>query len=419
MSLNQLNPLRDSHEAAGAEMQAYGAVEIVSTFNEPQAEYAAIHKGCGLMDLPQRGIVEVTGADRLKFLNNLLTNELIDRETKTPLQPGQGVYAFLLNNKTGRIILDLNLLEVDGDRTIIELDARLIPLFFETLDKYRFSENVKWESKCGELHEIALHGASALEIAGHAGKSTPNPLTSDAPGLATSMALSPTSQIKGRVPFNTAEIKGTRPFISALSVSTARMLDHDVIVWRDDPCGVPGLHLIVPNAHVAAIWNDLLTRFGAVNDVQYARKSIRPIGWAAFNTARIEAGRAIFGIDFDETMLPLEISLAPRGVSFTKGCYPGQEIVARMHARQQVAKQIVGLRMDDDALPVAGTIIYDDANNQIGGITSSTVSPVLSNACIALGILKKPHFAIGTSVKIPAEGQLRKAKVVELPFVQR
>ena len=70
-------------------------MEIVSTFGEPQAEYAAVRKACGMMDLPQRGILELTGKDRLPFLNNLLTQPDLDKETKTGLPAGQGVYAFL------------------------------------------------------------------------------------------------------------------------------------------------------------------------------------------------------------------------------------------------------------------------------------------------------------------------------------
>lgn len=374
------NPLKPLHESADAEMQAYANVEIVSTFNEPQAEYAAIHRGCGLMDLPQRGVVELTGKDRLTFLNSLLTNEVVSRETKQPLANGCGVYGYLLNNKTGRITFDLNVLEL-ADRTILETDARLIPQLFEQLDRYRFGEQVKWESRVGVLHEMALHGPESLQRSKEAFDSFPE-------------------------------------LSQPLACGVARLLGQDVIVWRDDVCGVPGIHSIVPIAQAAAMWNDLLTRFGAANDVQYSKRQIRPIGWAAFNTCRIEAGRALFGIDFDDSVLPLELSLTPRGVSFTKGCYPGQEIVARMHARKQVARQLVGLRIEEDALPLAGTIIYDDANNQIGGITSSTVSPILSNACIAIGYLKKPHFATGSVVNVPAEGKMRKGKVVEMPFVE-
>ena len=127
----------------------------------------------------------------------------------------------------------------------------------------------------------------------------------------------------------------------------------------------------------------------------------------------------MFSIDFDSSILPHETGpLLNRAVSFTKGCYPGQEIVARMHARGGAAKNIVGIRMNDEALPIAGAKIYDQNQNEIGGITSSTPSPIQSNAAIAIGIVKRPHFATGTSLIIPAEGQMRQGKVVELLFVK-
>jgi folate-binding protein YgfZ len=147
---------------------------------------------------------------------------------------------------------------------------------------------------------------------------------------------------------------------------------------------------------------------------------LRPIGWAAFNACRIESGRPIFGIDFDDSILPAETGQLARAVSFTKGCYPGQEVVARMHARQQVARQIVGLKMESDALPIAGAQIFDDnggtGGNAVGGVTSSTISPILSNAALCIGLVKKPFFAVGTKSTIPAEGAMHKATVVETPF---
>src|SRR5205807_8530340 len=128
------------------------------------------------------------------------------------------------------------------------------------------------------------------------------------------------------------------------------------------------------------VWMNLLTKFAQPGET--GKRGLRPIGWAAFNAARIEAGRPIFGIDFDESVLPAETGQFNRAVSVTKGCYLGQEIVARMHARQQVARQLAGIRMDSDALPIAGAKIFDDASNEIGGVTSSTLSPVLSNVAI-------------------------------------
>src|SRR5687768_15810634 len=95
------NPLRALHEQAGAEFQAYANLEIVSTFGEPQAEYSAIRKGCGLLDLPQRGVLELTGKDRLPFLNNLLTNQTWDKATKQGLGAGQGYTRITSTPKAG------------------------------------------------------------------------------------------------------------------------------------------------------------------------------------------------------------------------------------------------------------------------------------------------------------------------------
>ena len=91
--------------------------------------------------------------------------------------------------------------------------------------------------------------------------------------------------------------------------------------------------------------------------------------------------------------------------------------VARMHARGQVARQLVGIRMEGDALPVAGAQVFDASDNIVGAVTSSTISPILSNAAICLGYLKKPFFEEGTVVQVPAEGSMRKATVVKTPFV--
>jgi folate-binding protein YgfZ len=272
-----------------------------------------------------------------------------------------------------------------GDRTLLELDGRVAETVRAALEKYHFAEQIAMRSLVGQLHELSLHGPGA-------------------PDLIAKVIDS------GKVPAAVGRC------------SAVRILGNDVIAWRDDPCGAPGIFLIVPTAAAAAIWNHLIVSFGNPNvsgaAVNVGRRLLRPVGWAAFNTTRIEAGRPLFGIDFDETFLPAETGQIARAVSFTKGCYPGQEIVARMHARQQVARQIVGIRMEGDALPMAGTHIYDDAANQIGGITSSTMAPILSNAAICLGIVKRPSFNVGTELTIPAEGAMRKGKVVSTPFAR-
>jgi aminomethyltransferase len=386
-STSPANPLLELHRAGEAEFQHWDAIQIVQTFGEPQAEYAAIRKSCGLIDLPQRGILELSGKDRLPFLNNLLTNQTWNKANKSGLSGGEGVYAFLLNLR-GRIVADMNVLEL-GDRTLLETDARLVEPLRAVFDKYIFAEQVKIVSRIGELHEIALHGPAAAEIVG----------------------------------VNIAQ---------ALHSTRAKLFDVDLLIWRDDSTSLPGYHLLVPAASAQNLWTQLISQFASSTEL--GKRKLRAVGWAAFNATRIEGGRAIFGIDFDGAAvasaspgkrdelaagtLPAETGMLDRAVSFTKGCYLGQEIVARMHARSQVARQIVGIRMENDALPIAGAEVFDENSTTVGVITSSTVSPILSNAAICLAMVKRPHFVIGTKLRIPAEGAIRPGIVSQTPFLQ-
>jgi folate-binding protein YgfZ len=388
MSTALPNTLRDVHRQAEAEFQSWAEVEIVSTFGEPQAEYAAIRKSSGLMDLPQRGIIELSGKDRHAFLNNLLTNQTWDKSAKSGMATGTVAYAFMLNLK-GRIVSDMNLIEL-GDRTLLEVDVRLVDGLVAVLNAYQFAEAVTIRSRVGELHEIALHGPRSAALIG---ASLAAPMTATA----------------------------------------GKVFDTDVIVWRDDPTASPGHYLILPTDAARQVWMNLIATYGSTPG---AGRQLRAVGWAAFNATRIEGGRPLLGIDFDAAplatalpgkrpdppadaplgALPAETGAFDRAVSTTKGCYLGQEIVARMHARNQVARQVVGVRLDDDSLPISGAQILDDSSNTIGVITSSTVSPILSNKAICLATLKKPHFTPGTRIKVPAEGAVREATVVELPF---
>lgn len=391
------NLLHDLHRQAEAEFQPYGDIEIVSTFGEPQLEYAAFRRSAALVDLPQRGFLELTGRDRLQFLNNLVSADVWDKKTRQPLAAGRWVYAFFLNLR-GRIVADMNVLEF-GDRTLLELDRRLVAPLHETFEAYHFAEQVKMVNRCDDLHQIVMYGPQSV-------------------GLANEVVESATYSGQPQ------------------SCAAVKMLGHDIVAWRDDPTGPVGVHLIVPADAARAVWMHLLTRFGPSRE----KSRLRPAGWASFNAARIEAGRPILAIDIEPMplstampskarrdqpeapdtgpgMLPAETGQMDRAVSLSK-CYIGQEIIARMHARGQVARKIVGIRMDGDALPIAGTQVLDEEGNTVGVITSSTNSPLLSNAAIGLAIVKRPLFEPGTSLRVPAEGQIRSATVVPTPFVK-
>jgi len=368
----------------GVEFQAYGQTPIPLTFGEPQAEYAAIRKAAAIVDRPYRGILELTGKDRHSFLNNFLTNQVWDKEKKTGLGAGQVVYGFFLNTK-GRIISDMNVIEL-GDRTWLEMEEEKVETVRAAFEKYLFAEQVKLKSLVGVVHQLFITGPRAAESLSLVGWARPT----------------------------AAEDGGQCPPYA----STAQVLGEMITVFRDDICGVAGYALLIPTSAAQRFW-DHFTQTGQreFDDDMRFRGLARPCGWAAFNTTRIEAGRPLFSIDFDESVLPAETGLFERAVSLTKGCYLGQEIVARMHARGQVARKLVGIRMESDALPLAGTKIYDDQQNEIGGITSSTISPILSSVAICLGYAKKPFFATGTKLRIPAEGSMQIGEVVNTPFM--
>jgi len=389
------NPLLNLHHALDAETQPYGQIEIVTTFGQPQLEYAALHKSCGIMDLPFRGVLELAGRDRLTFLNGLISNQTWDKNTKLPMPAGTWVYAFLLNLK-GRIVADMNVVDL-GDITLIETDARLVEPLRDVFDKYQFAEQVKMRSRVGDLHEFSLLGPKSVEV------------------------LQKIFGESGALP----------PGQTAARLSVDGV---ETIAWRDNSTGTDGVNIIVPVEHATTIWK----RLAGANDDDRSRLA-RPIGWAAFNACRIEAGRALFGIDFagvaptsaypdrklreaasgEDTapgVLPGETGgLFNRAICLSK-CYIGQEIVARMYARKQSARQIAGFKMQDDSLPIAGAPVFDAASNQVGVVTSSTLSPVRSNAAIGFAFVKKPHFAAETELTIPAEGAMRRANIVQLPL---
>lgn len=375
------NPLLRLHQQADAELQFYAGTEIVLTFGQPQAEYAAIRKSAAIFDMPQRNVLELSGPDRLGFLNGLITNQTFDKQRKSDLPAGTGVYSFLLNQK-GRILADMNVLEL-GDRTLLEMDVRILEPVKKELEKYLFREKVTIANLATSRHVLMLLGPDAAAVLNRA-------LASPIPDL------------------------------PQLGSAPARLLGQDILIYRDDVCGSPAFGLIVPVEAAISIWTHFTTephKSAADDDLRF-RRLARPVGWAAFNSTRIEAGRPLFGIDFDDSVLPAETGQLARAVSFTKGCYIGQEIVARMHSRGQVARLLVGIRMEDDALPIAGAKMYDDQQNEIGGITSSTMSPILSNAPIALGYVKKGFEQPGTKLRIPAEGAMHIGIVSLLPFIE-
>lgn len=428
LSQMRASPISDLHARADALVEPYGpvgdsaAVDLVQTYGPFEAEYAAIRKSAGLMDLPMRATLVVTGTERLSFLNRMLTQEL------KGAQPWSARESFWLNRK-GRIDADVRVI-VLPDRVLLDVDVHAASRAMVGLGSYIISEDVAIADETATHHRLALHGPGATAALAR--------LATQRGGAALStMAVGEVAEV---------EVAGAR-----------------VVVDRRDSTGDVGLELLVARSEgTTAVYMALLElahEHAAPGESgeparPNPRPGLRPIGWAAFNVARIEAGTPLYLLDFGPDSLPAESGVLDRRVSFTKGCYLGQEIVARMHSLGKPKQVVVGLRLVDPQAvaevarqhdgaaevaaprlarqPVTGSAIYTPAAIDawrtanaaatgaaqapaapvpVGAVTSSTLAPMLSQAPIALAMVRFEHAAAGTALLVDCDGALLPATV--------
>lgn len=364
-------------------------VDIVASYGEIEAEYAAIRKSAALRDVPQRGLVRITGADRADFLNRMVTNEV------KSLPEGASVRAFWLNRK-GRIDADL-LITAAPDALWVEVDQAVAPHVVHTLSSFVFSEDVQLADVTDQYHSFELFGPAAPAILGSLIRFDAAP----ADGSDALAALAPQRTRSAQI--------GSVP----------------VTIAHRDLLHVPGYVLTVP-VDSALVLHERILETGLASPA-----GIRLLGWYAFNIARVESGRPFFLIDFGPDSLPHESGVLREAVSFTKGCYLGQEIVARMEHLGHPSKTLVGLRVTSPALPapsaergtpsfpplpISGAQVFDPADplgEVIGAVTSATISPMLGGAAIAFAMMKYAKAAPGSSVLVNADDGRRFASRAE------
>lgn len=393
-----LSPLNNRHDDAGATFLEFGspdsqlpAARVVETFGEIEAEYAAIRKGVALLDFPHRAVVRVTGSDRIEFLNRMLTQEL--RPGGTPLPPGSVVSSFWLNRK-GRIDADLRVMELGDDASApsgmyLETDVLAAPNLVKTLEAFVFSEDIAFEDMSESTHRLGLHGpAAARLLADHS-----TAIRSDLPAI--------------------GDIRDGQA--TAINVAGKR-----VVAFRSDTTGEIGIELTVASDDLIPVFDELAqharTDHGHHNDPATDTYRLRHAGWHAFNIARIEAGTPLFQIDFGSTNLPHESSLLDSRVNFKKGCYLGQEVVARMQSLGHPKQLLRCVRIkqadapdDERHQPVTGCAIVAisgaesapaEDTKPIGGVTSSCRSPMLGDDVLCFAMVKWGHHEPGNRLLV-------------------
>jgi tRNA-modifying protein YgfZ len=326
---------------------------------ELDAQYRQLREECGLLDRSGRGKLLLTGAEAAEFLQGQLTND-VER-----LEPGEGCYAALLDRK-GHMQADMRVLSLSGApygpvRSIrrtgtpgeqaiwLDTEPEPLPVVRRHLETYKIGRDVEVEDVTEESAILSLIGPRGADLAG----APPLPEHASAP----------------------VAVGG----IECLAVGTA-----------------DGIDLIVA-AEEARRLRTVLTGAGAVE-----------VDPGAAEILRIEAGTPRFGAEMDGATMPAEAGIVERAVNFEKGCYIGQETVARLHYRGKPNRRLRGLRLSAPAPPGTALLLGE---KQVGAVGSSCVSPV--HGPIALAVLRR-EAEPGAELAAGEDGVT--ARVVDLPF---
>jgi folate-binding protein YgfZ len=369
---NRKSPLHETHLRLGAVMRLEDGWSVPGNYGDTLLEYASVREGrAGLIDLSSRGRLLVSGTEAIQFLNGLITNDM-----KTLAEGSWMSAAF--PNVQGRLIASVRVIRLRDAQTgtdrnvcptfLIETEAATHDRVLKTIERFTLAGDFRVSDVTNQTAHITVQGKRAAQVVGTV-------LGEDVAGLAPTEAKQtawPRSEV-----------------ISNLTVARATHTGED------------GFDLIVKASEATSLWNALHAT-GA-----------RPVGYEALEILRIEAGIPRYGIDMDETNVVTEV--IDDAVSYTKGCYVGQEIIARIKYRGHVAKKLTGIKFARAVKVEAGAAIKSMDDKEIGRLTSSIYSPHLGQT-IGLGFVKYDYLTPETNVRIITGNEPLLAQVTALPF---
>lgn len=350
------SPLVEPH-SSGMLVEYHGAL-LPGFYSDSLAEHRAVRTAAGLFDGSFRARFTASGSDRVRFLHGMVSNDV------RGLAPGQGTYATLLDVR-GHILADLAVCCME-DRFVVDTDANLLDKALHTLNHYNIGGRVPLEK---------LDGA-ALFLQG------------------------PKSRLIVKE-FLRIEPPGPEEFCHA----EVSFRGQPVRVVRWSITGEEGYALWVAPAALEEVWRALIGLGG--------QHELVPCGVKALETLRIEAGIPRYGAELAEDVLPLEAGIL-NALSFTKGCYIGQEIVERARSRGRVNWKLVGLFIDTSRPPSPGEKLLN-GGKEVGEFTSTCVAPTVGRT-IGMAYLRREAAEPGTKLCI-ASGSA--AEVTALPFYRR
>ena len=337
-------------------MGEYRGATTALRFSDPQAEFAALRAGCGVYDLGYRSKISLTGSDRVRWLNGMVTNNVRD------LEVGQGVYAFLLNPQ-GRILGDLYAYN-RGDSLVVDTDRSQVEKIIATFDHYIIMDDVEVKNLSESVTALGISGPRSREVLAAAGIAIPE----------------------------------TKPLQIVEARCTCDCECAQCTVVRGDDPAVESYELWLAPGEVKKTW-DALVSHGAT-----------PVGSEALEIHRIVNGVPLFGVDIRERDLPQETEQA-RALNFNKGCYVGQEIVERIRSRGAVHRKFAGFVADAGQPIESGTKIVV-GEKEVGEVTSvASLRAPNPEKTVVLGYIRREIATSGREVMIGGV----KAAIVALP----
>jgi folate-binding protein YgfZ len=333
------------------------------TPSEVAADYQSARQHAALFDQSQHGKIELSGRDARGFLHNLCTNDILK------LAPGTGCEAFLLTAKArvvAPILVFARKLPDGGESLWLDTGPGLGDKVLKHLDQYLISEQVALVDRTQEFAEFHLVGPEARAVLQRA-------LRTEFPDLPELHIIA-------------------RSFPSGVAVS----------IRRHDPLALLGFDIVCRTSDAESV-RQALTDAGA-----------RRAGLEAYELLRVEAGTPVYGMDIDEERFVVEVGRTKQAISYTKGCYLGQEPVVMARDRGHVNRMLTGVKIAvAEAVPRGSRLFRDGA--EVGHVTSSIVSPRLGTG-LALGYIRRGSHEPGTALEVETSSGRHRTEVVSLPL---
>lgn len=374
--LSRVTPLSDRERALGATFGTVfpgpedGGFVAPLHFGDAVAEHRAVREAGGVFDTTYLGVMEVEGPHRVRFLNGQLTADL------RPLVDGQGVYAVTLT-PTGKMIADLRVYAV-GETFLLVTPPGAAREVIAHLAHFKVADRVTFTDLSARVSSLLVQGPASSAVVEAALGGVP--------------PVAAYANLTRRV-----DLPGGEPV--------------EVRVCRVSVTGEDGFELLCPTPRVGALYDRLLEAGRPLG--------VRPAGFRALDSLRVEAGVPWFGIDMDSATNPLEARLA-HAINLQKGCYTGQEVIAKATYIGQVSRQLVGLLFPEAAEGVAAGDAIRFADREVGKVTSVVEAPTVGGP-IALAIVRREAAEPGTRLVVrggPPRPD-RPAVVAALPFYAR